>query len=264
MAVASNTTCVDFGRSFLVSTGSSGAGDPAQPQNDVRFQVESVLTLTDERAGSAWTIYQCASCKAENTFDAAGPGDLFKRPNYDYLPIVCGAEMLVLRRGVLAEATRYRSCYREPPTFGRFGRLIRDNVVVAVGAVALPDFKAVAAASRSGAPLVGRSLLTAPEAGLRAELEYPIKTLNVRFTPDVYQVDTGPVLFPDLDVRRARWADYLHLAFVAYETRTAGHADFILEVETPLNAAAVAPRVLHFSRHLSRPAVNSLWRLAPS
>ena len=107
-------------------------------------------------------------------------------------------------------------------------------------------------------------MLAAPEAGLRAELEYPIKTLNVRFTPDVYQVDTGPVLFPDLSRRCACWADYVHLAFVAYETRTADHADFILEVATPVSAAAAAPRVLHFTRHLSRPAVNSLWRLASS
>ena len=125
MAGAHGITCVDFGRSFLVSTGSSRAADPEQPQNDVRFQVESVLTLTDERQGATWTIHQCASCKAENTFDAAGPGDLFKRPNYDYLPIVCGEEMLVLRRGLLAEAARYRSFYREPSTFGRF-----DSAVV--------------------------------------------------------------------------------------------------------------------------------------
>ena len=225
----------------------------------MRFQVESVLSLRDERAGSIWTIYQCPSCKAENTFDAAGPGDLFKRPNYDYLPIVCGAEMLVLRRGLLSAATRYRSCYRESPTFGSF-----NSAVVTAAAAPLPDFAAVEAASRSGAPLVGRSVLAAPDTGLSAELEYPIKTLNVRFAPDVYQVDTGPVPFPDLSERRARWADYLHLAFLAYETRTTDHADFILEVAAPVSAAADAPRVLHYARHLARPAVNSLWRLVPN
>ena len=257
--MAAATTCVDFGRSFLVSTGSSTATDPALPQNDVRLQVESVLTLVDERNKTSWTIHQCASCKAENTFDAAGPGDLFKRPNYDYLPIVCGNELLVLRRGLLAAAAGYRSFYREPPTFGSF-----DSALVMGTATALRDFAAVEVASRCGAPLVGRSVLADPGTGLRAELEYPIKTLNVRFAPDVYQVDTGPVLFPDLSQHCVGWADYLHLAFLAYETRTAGHADFILEVATPVSAAAGAPRVLHYSRHLTRPAVNSLWQLTGS
>ena len=94
---------VDFGRSYLIGNGSSTAGSPEPvEQNDVRLQVESLVRLYDGDTSLTRTIYQCAACKAENTFDATGPGDLFKRPNYDFLPAACGSELLIFRRGLLA------------------------------------------------------------------------------------------------------------------------------------------------------------------
>ena len=36
------------------------------------------------------------------------------------------------------------------------------------------------------------------ETGLQAIMEYPVKTMNTNRANDIYQVDTGPVAFPDL------------------------------------------------------------------
>ena len=252
---------VDFGRSYLIGNGSSTAPSPEPvEQNDVRLQVESLVRLYDAGTGVPRTIYQCAACKAENTFDATGPGDLFKRPSYDFLPVACGSELLIFRRGLLAVESGYRSYYRYMPAFGD----LRAQIVAARGVERLTGFRAVAQASSAGRPIIGRTVLADSGTGLRAELEYPIKTINVRYRPDVYQFDTGPVLFPDLGVRREVWADYLSLAFLAYETRTDGYADFVIESAVPVGPEPGAPRVMHYDRHEYRPATNTIWQVTGS
>ena len=133
--------------------------------------------------------------------------------------------------------------------------------MAAKGVERLIDFRAVAEASSAGTPIIGRTVLADSGTRLRAELEYPIKTINIRYRPDVYQFDTGPVLFPDLSVHREVWADYLSLAFLAYETRTDGHADFVIESPVPVGPDPGAPRVMHYDRHEHRPAVNTIWQV---
>jgi hypothetical protein len=252
---------VDFGRSYLIGNGSSTAGSPEPvEQNDVRLQVESLVRLYDGDTSLTRTIYQCAACKAENTFDATGPGNLFKRPNYDFLPAACGSELLIFRRGLLAGDGGYRRHYPYLPAFGD----LRAHIVAAKGVERLIDFRAVAAASSAGTPIIGRTVLADSGTRLRAELEYPIKTINIRYRPDVYQFDTGPVLFPDLSVHREVWADYLSLAFLAYETRTDGHADFVIESPVAVGPDPGAPRVMHYDRHEHRPAINTIWQVTGS
>lgn len=249
---------VDFGCSYLIGNGSSTASssEPVE-QNDLRLQVESLVRLYDERNGTSRTVYQCAACKAENTFNATGPGDLFKQPNYDFLPVACGSEMLVFRRGLVTNDTGYRRYYSRMPAFGE----LRAHIVPARGVEQLVDFTAVAKASSAGLPIIGRTTLVDSGTGLRAEVEYPIKTINIRYRPDLYQFDTGPVLFPDLSRRRKLWADYLSLAFIAYETRTAEYADFVIEGPVSLGSSPNTLRIMHFDRHEHRAATNAIWKV---
>ena len=51
--------CLDYGRSFTCST---------ETFNAVRFWVESRTILYDDEAKTKRVIYQCGSCKSENTF----------------------------------------------------------------------------------------------------------------------------------------------------------------------------------------------------
>ena len=56
--------------------------------------------------------------------------------------------------------------------------------------------------------------------------------MNIRDEEPTFQVDTGPVAFPDLSRRYERLPDALSLAFVAFN---APHfADFVIEDETPI------------------------------
>ena len=67
----------------------------------------------------------------------------------------------------------------------------------------------------------------------RAIIECPVKTMNMDEQADIYQVDTGMVLFPDLSKRCDRQKiETFSLAFVAFN---APHfADFVIEKPTPI------------------------------
>ena len=98
------------------------------------------------------------------------------------------------------------------------------------------------------------------DTGLTAIIEYPVKTMNIRDEEPTYQVDTGPVAFPDLSRRYERLPDALSLAFVAFN---APHfADFVIEDETPiLQDGQELTRVHHYSRILSLPAKNRIFAI---
>ena len=219
-----NNTCIDFGRSFLCSDGNRIAGrkghendnSPINAQDCVRLWVESALRIFDDRDGTSKAIYQCGSCKAENTFDAKGPGDLFKQPNYDFIPVLHGSEILIFRRGSYcddANGPPYTTFEMQNPSFGSF----THKVVELEDIELLNSFEKIVQASNRGLPMVGKTLLSSSKTQLRAEIQYPIKSLNIRFDPDIYQIDTGPVLFPDLSKRYENWAQQVSLACVAYE-----------------------------------------------
>ena len=81
--------------------------------------------------------------------------------------------------------------------------------------------------------------------------------MNTNRDNDAYQVDTGPVAFPDLTQRRDRHVDGMSLAFVVFN---APHfADFVLEVPTPIGEGDDARDVYHYSRLLSLEAVNRVY-----
>ena len=66
------------------------------------------------------------------------------------------------------------------------------------------------------APIVSQTRISSQETGLSAIIECPIKTMNTNRERDVYQVDTGPVAFPDLGGGYERHVDRISLAFLAF------------------------------------------------
>ena len=123
--------------------------------------------------------------------------------------------------------------------------------------IELEDGEAICAATYAGDPLVAQTEISNDETGLRAVIEYPVKSMNTNREKGAYQVDTGPVAFPDLSQRRnGCHADAISLAFVAFN---APHfADFVLEVPTRVGGEEVH----HFSQVLSLPANNRLFSVS--
>jgi len=234
---------LDYGASFL-----SGVA----PFNTVRFWVESRLRVIDETSGAFADYYQCASCKSEDTF---AEHDLFFADNYDFLPIFGPEWGAIFRRhAYLSEG--YRSVLPAREMWGGQRLRLRERP----DARELAENEEICAATAQWEPLVARSEIRDEVAGRRAILEYPVKTMNVQPDTLKYQVDTGPVVFPDLSLPLDRQPHGFAPAFVAFNTPH--FADFVIEAPTAVtNAAGQTCDTYHFSRRASLPARNTLFAL---
>ena len=230
---------LDYGRSFLIGHA---------PFNEVRFWVESRTRLVDTRCGRTEDYLQAGSCKSERTFARDG---LLMDDNYDFLPVF-GPEWGVIFRRKAAAHEGYRRCV--PASEMWDGQ--EYHLVAAPEARLLTTNAAVREAAYAFAPIVAQTEIWNEDTGLRAVLEFPVKTLNTHRANDLYQVDSGPVALPDLTVRYEPPVEALRLAFVAFN---APHfADFVIEARTPVAGAA---EVYHFSELLTLPAENRLYAL---
>lgn len=230
-------TPLDYGLSFL-----SGVAE----WNRVRFWVESRTRVVDTRTGKHEDYLQCASCKSEDTFAAK---DLFLADNYDFLPIFGPEYGLIFRRKASATPS-----YRDVRASNKMwdGQTLRLRP--AKSARLLDSTAAIRKATHDGLPLVSQTEFANEATGLRAIIEYPVKTMNIHDAKDLYQVDTGPVAFPDLSRRWDRLADSISLAFVAFNAP--GFADFVIEAETVTPNGA---RVEHYSKRATVTGVNRLF-----
>ena len=231
-------TCLDYGRSFICNTADF---------NRVRFWVESRTVLIDGE--SRTEFYQCGSCKSENTF---GEKDLFYGDNYDFLPILGEGHWLVFRRTARLNP-KYREIKAVEGMWGPPDLKLREAKKVTV----LDSFEKIRDFSAAAVPIVSRTELSDEQTGLRAIIEAPVKTLNISIDRSMYQVDTGPIGYPDLSQRFEPRIDCLKLAFVAFN---APHfADFVVEQPTAVvEDEQEKCRIHHYSSPFSKPAKNTL------
>ena len=126
---------------------------------------------------------------------------------------------------------------------------------------AIPPFSdKVRDATAAGLPIVTQTELQNTDTGLTAVIEAPCKTMNVSHPKKMYQVDTGPVAFPDLSKHYEIQIDCLNLAFIAFNT--SHFADFVIEAPTPvLDGEKELANVYHYSKILSLTAKNRIFAL---
>ncbi len=238
-------TPLDYGRSYLLGT---------WPENEVRFCVESRTRIIDEREGTSEEYIVCASCKSEDTF---AEKNLFYEDNYDFLPIFGPEFGLIFRRKAWLNPN-YRSCQKTEEMFdGPLYHLVEGR-----SPEELTSNEAVLEATHEWHPVIAQTEITNEATGLSAVIEYPVKTMNTRRRGTVYQVDTGPIAFPELGKRVDRLVDTIFLAFVAFN---APHfADFVIEEPTSivLPQGTGEAHVYHYSRRISLAAVNRLYAIA--
>lgn len=227
---------IDYGRSFVLGNG---------PENEVRFWLESRTRLIDTSTGKLEDYLQCASCKSEATF---AEKELFTPDNYDFLPVFGPDWGLVFRRKAWLN-DGYRDT--RPATDWWNGQSLH---LVEAPMRELTTPEEARQATYSHAPLIAQVELHG-ESGIQAIIECPIKTMNTNRERDIYQVDTGPVLLPDLQ-RHECSADGLRLAFVAFNV--ADFADFVIEVPTSIDEAT-GTEVHHYSERVSLPSTNRLF-----
>jgi len=234
---------LDYGLSFVGSVG---------PNNAVRFWLESRTVVIDEQGGAREEYLQCGSCKSEDTF---AEKDLFVKDNYDFLPVFGPEHSLIFRRRAYLNPT-YRETRLSRECWG--GQIL--HLKEAEPAQLLETNAAIREATHAGLPIVSHTEIRNDQTRMRAVIECPVKTMNINDERDVYQVDTGPVMYPDLSQRPDRIVDCLALAFVAFNVPH--FADFVIETETPLlEDGRELCQVHHYSQHVSLPAANRLYAI---
>ena len=210
--------CLDYGRSFVNTKAS---------WNSPRFWVESRCRVVDRKSNESVEFLQCGLCKAERTFAHRA---LFADDNYDFLPVFTEDEGVIFRR-LVRVADKYREVRPIDQWWGGTEPQLRT---VRARVLRSPD--EVFAAMREGKPIVGQTELSDPKTGRVAVIEYPIKTINFERDRRDWQVDTGPVILPDLSAPPERWSQAFQLAHIAF--RTPYWADFLVDQPTSVRTGA--------------------------
>ncbi|MSP14409.1 MAG: hypothetical protein EXR62_15835 [Chloroflexi bacterium] len=239
-------TPLDYGRSFLIGKA---------PSNEVMFWVESRTRIIDEKNGTSEDYVQCASCKSEHTFAAH---DLLQDDNYDFMPIFGPEYGLIFRRKAWLNPNYKSVVLAENMWAGQIYNLVEARALRELHTV-----QDVIDATHTLHPLVAQTEIWQADTGLRAIIEYPVKTMNTNREKHIYQVDTGPVLLPDLSQRWERHADGMSLAFVVFNVPD--FADFVIEGPTVIadahTTAGEPVKINHYSRKVSLTAQNRLYVL---
>lgn len=235
---------LDYGLSFICNP---------SPANSVRFWIESRTRVVDSQRGTTTDYYQCASCKSEHTFAVK---DLLHEDNYDFLPIFGGEDLLIFRRHARLTST-YRQLRKAVDVWGApiFKPREAETVVV------LDTWEKIRDATAAGVPIVTQTHIRDESTGLEATIECPTKTMNISIENRIYQVDTGPIAFPDLSKCYEPEIDCLRLAFVVFN---APHfADFVVEQPTAVvdEEGEQLAEIYHFSKPISVPAKNRVLAL---
>ena len=253
--------------------------------NRVRFVTDS-RTRVFHPDGRTEDFTWAAPCKSEHTF---GADHLFTPDNYDGSRIF-GPNAIVwfrkrssVRERVNERTASWRMVY--PPDFG-WGGMLYHNVEAEV-AEELTTNDDILQATYEWHPLVAQTEIWNDDTGLRAIVEYPVKTMNTISSDDlekmreakagkasyelldpgdeqsIYQVDTGPVAYPDLSKAHDPTEEGLSLAFVAFNTRDV--ANFILDAPTPVlehvTHGKETAKVHHYSERFKMPAKNRIYAI---
>lgn len=234
---------IDFARSFVTFV-TAGRG------NNARLQLESCCTFTHRPSGRTQDYVFFASCKSEDTF---APQHLFYAENYDFCGLFSATEYAIFR----TRATHHPAWRDSGPWRGRFDDVYRTTRLVE--AEELATDQAVVEATLAGVPLIGTVAMVLPGSAWEVRLEFPIKTMNANDIQVMWQVDTGPVAWPDVAVGHDPAISCLSPAYVAYNRHDS--ADFV--IQQPLAVATGAAEVTHYSRLESVAADARVWAVQP-
>ena len=231
---------------------------PPYPMNNARVVLDCRCRITDLATGRTHTIVLGASCKTERV---GANADLWLVPNGDFIPIFSDDEFMHIktfaRAGVVAliepPGSGEQPDRLRVPIDGTFDKVHLD--LVEREGERLDGADAIVRAVLANDRLVGIHRFASDR--YRVVIDYPVKTINANEREWVYQTDTGPILFPDLDCEPDELLSRLELAYTACNAPT--WTEFIVRVRTPI---ADDVEVFHYSKAIRLEGVaNEFYRI---
>jgi len=257
-------TTIDFAGSFLTFRIDTNAKPPQTAShkppytlNNARIQIECRLKVTEKATQQVQSFVLGANCKTERVGVAR---DIWTEPNADFIPIFSDDGFLNLK--TYAQAGEGVELY--PPGSGtqseRQSGLIADAFddvridVVETEGTHLETQSDIVQATLNNTRL--NAVTTIENDRYEASIEYPVRTMNANERDNIYQTDTGPVLFPDLTCEPDDMLTQLELAFTAFNVRE--WIEVLVRVPTRINDDV---DVYHFSKSLRLDVTNDVIAL---
>ncbi|MCH2210116.1 MAG: hypothetical protein MK110_02360 [Fuerstiella sp.] len=214
---------IDFSRSFLtfrIDTEKkplqTASHRPAYSLNNARIQIECRLQVTDRVTDLTQSFVLGASCKTERV---GVPRDIWLVPNADFAPVFSDTEFMNVK--TYAQVSDGVELY--PPGSGTQSERQRGKIADAFDSVRIDIAQCSGTELTSAADIVQATLnnmvlnarTTIETDRYSAVMEYPVKTMNANERDNIYQTDTGPVLYPDLTVEPDKMLQQLQFAYTA-------------------------------------------------
>jgi hypothetical protein len=230
---------------------------PPYSLNNARIQLECCCEVTEKATGWSDKFVLGASCKTERV---GVKTDIWTEPNADFVPIFSASEFLNLK--TYARAGEDVDLY--PPGSGKqtdrqtgVNQEVFDSAkidIVECPGEILQSAKEIVKATLANAPLIARTRIESDR--YVAVIEHPVKTMNANERDDIFQTDTGPVLYPNLDAESQNLLSQFELAFSAFNSFD--WVEFLLRDETEI---ANGICVYHYSRPVRHDSKNEIIRL---
>ena len=208
----------DFANSYLrwVSRGDRG--------NRVRINLDARCRWVDKATGETEDFVLICRCQGEAMYVEQ---DLILDPPYNFWGVFSETQSHIIRtfadaaaQGDTVEdhASRFDSVTIDIATFGN--------------AVELTTSAEIIEATLGAEPLIARTEIESLDGQIHATMEYPVTTMNVAPERELWQVDTGPVLFPDFEREVEQRIEKLVPGFIVYNTAT--YAELALYTDVQL------------------------------
>ncbi|MEO2030754.1 MAG: hypothetical protein ABGZ35_01580 [Planctomycetaceae bacterium] len=252
---------IDFSRSFLTfridtekRPPQTASHKPPFSLNNCRIQIECRLRVTDRFSSQTQTCVLGASCKTERV---GVTRDIWTVPNADFAPVFSDTEFMHIK--TYARAGEGVELY--PPGSGSQSERQSGSIADAFDDVridiaecrgeSLATSAEIVHATLSNTVLVAKTTIESDH--YTAVLEYPVRTMNANERDDIYQTDTGPVLFPDLTCEPDEILPRLQFAYAAFNCPE--WIEFLVRVPVPV---ADGIDVYHYSRSVRCDARNEI------
>jgi hypothetical protein len=242
----------DFSRSYVTWSIPPDPNDHRKPGhmpwgNSARILIDARCTIHDDAAGTSDSFFLIAPCRTEWMYRDE---EIVQNPNSEYRVIFSKERQLFVGKSMIESGPRPASTTID--VFTSFAITTET-----MPAVILETDEAVVAATIQHVPIGVQTELVNERSGLRAMLEYPVRTMNFHEERQRFQVDTGPLIFPDLESSERHLIDRCKLAHIVFNRFD--YAEFVCKRPTPVirNGETVAS-VFHYSEFHRMAVTNTI------
>ncbi|MCC6944183.1 MAG: hypothetical protein IT335_06375 [Thermomicrobiales bacterium] len=245
----------DFNTSYMTWSAEANLNDTRKPGhmpwgNAARIMIDARCTILDQDGSLADELYLIAPCRTEWMYRET---ELIQNPSGEYRQIF--SEPHALQRSVGKSMIENGPIAHGPATSTNGFTWIRFTIQRRTSR-RLPTDQAVVDATVANLPIVAKTRYESN--GSIAILEYPIRTMNFHEERGRFQVDTGPIIFPDLDATAERLIDRCYLAHTVYNNFT--YAEFVGKQPTPVMVGgAEVASIYHYSFYKNLDVTTELF-----